>query len=92
MALDLNILGNPAEKTKEQYISDGAKQVAQLLRFAQVQIRNNRDNVRKIILENEQFTAAEFNEFIGAVASEQLAEIDLASSELLAKVTTGEQK
>jgi len=87
MVLDLNALGNPAEKTKEQYIAEAAQQIAGIIKFSSIQIRNNRDAVRRIIMENENFTTEEFNIFIGETASEQLADIDIASSELLTKVT-----
>lgn len=87
MVLDLNTLGNSAEKIKEQYIAEAAQQVAQMIKISAIQIKNNRDAVRRIILESENYTAAEFNEFIGEEASEQLAGIDLESTELLAKVS-----
>jgi len=87
MVLDLNALSNPVEKTKEQYMAEAAQQIAPMLKFSAIQIKNNRDNVRRIILENENFTAAEFNAHIGETASNQLAEIDVASTELLGKVS-----
>ena len=87
MVLDLNTLSNPVEKTKEQYMAEAAQTVAGVIKMSSMQIRNGRDTVRSIILESENFTAAEFNAFIGEAASTQLSEIAVASTELLGKVS-----
>jgi hypothetical protein len=87
MVLDLNALSNPVEKTKEQYMAEASQQIASMLKISAMQIRINRDNIRSTILENENYTAAEFNAFLGETKSEQLADIDTTATELLGKVS-----
>lgn len=87
MVLDLNALSNPAEKTKEQYMAEAAQAVAGVIRMGAMQTKNAQDAARQIIMGSEYFTTTEFNIFIGDVLSEQLANVDIATTEYLEKVS-----
>lgn len=83
MVLDLNI---ELQKTDEQKLAEIRQQLFGIVRMSAMQIKSNRDRARSIILENPEFTSEQINAFLGEEVSAQLAGIDIASSELLAKV------
>jgi len=83
MVLDLT---TEVQKSDEEKLADKKRNIFTMLKMAAIQIKNSRDNVRNLILDDNEFEAETIRAYIGEADCAKLDEIDAAASALLDKV------